>query len=61
LEYRGYGRAGISLLDKDLKGHKKAGKVSDHENFVKDINLTMTIGISHTSWATHGDLNHYSK
>src|SRR5476651_942354 len=54
LEYRGYDSAGISLLDKDLKVYKKAGKVSDLENFVKDLDLTATIGMGHTRWATHG-------
>jgi len=55
LEYRGYDSAGIALLDdKGLKVYKKAGKVSDLEDFVKDITLTATIGMGHTRWATHG-------
>jgi len=55
LEYRGYDSAGVALLDnKGLKVYKKAGKVSDLENFVKDISLTATIGMGHTRWATHG-------
>ena len=59
LEYRGYDSAGVALINEsgNLSVYKTKGKVSDLEDFVKDKDISGTIGIAHTRWATHGEPN----
>ncbi|MEN9914159.1 MAG: hypothetical protein RL528_904 [Bacteroidota bacterium] len=55
LEYRGYDSAGIALINQDqLKVFKKAGKVSNIEEFMLHQDHSGNSGIGHTRWATHG-------
>ena len=63
LEYRGYDSSGVALISessehqdvKKLNVYKAKGKVSDLEFAAKDKDISGTMGIAHTRWATHGE------
>ena len=57
LEYRGYDSAGVALMNGDLNIYKIKGKVSALEEYARDKDLSGTIGMGHTRWATHGEPN----
>ena len=63
LEYRGYDSAGITLLNGSMNIYKKAGKVSDLENFAegKALDLMQTAALNGFDTRISGSTNDYSK
>jgi glutamine---fructose-6-phosphate transaminase (isomerizing) len=55
LEYRGYDSAGVAVQDGDLTVLKRAGKLAELEGSLDGADqLTGTVAMGHTRWATHG-------
>src|SRR5262249_35178228 len=58
LEYRGYDSAGIATLSGNkLHLRKKAGRVRELTELLRQKPPARCVGISHTRWATHGPPN----
>jgi glucosamine--fructose-6-phosphate aminotransferase (isomerizing) len=57
LEYRGYDSSGMVVSDGEgFEQIKRTGRVFNLEESLEEPQLVGNLGISHTRWATHGDV-----
>ena len=57
LEYRGYDSSGMVVnAGNGFELIKRTGRVKELENALSEPQLGGNLGISHTRWATHGDV-----
>ena len=55
LEYRGYDSAGLALINNSqVLRERRVGKVANLEQAVNESQISGSLGIAHTRWATHG-------
>jgi glucosamine--fructose-6-phosphate aminotransferase (isomerizing) len=58
LEYRGYDSSGMAIVHDDvIQVRKCAGRIENLRKLVATSQITGSLGISHTRWATHGEPN----
>ena len=55
LEYRGYDSAGVAVLQGEkITVRRSVGKLVNLQKSLKDNEISGTVGVGHTRWATHG-------
>ena len=55
LEYRGYDSSGVAVMQAEkIAIRRSVGKLVNLQQSLKEKELKGTVGIGHTSWATHG-------